>query len=41
MSDPASSSLPRRTGINPSPLGVSLVLILMGAWYLAQSVSPR
>jgi uncharacterized protein len=40
MSDLA-SSFPRRTDIDPKPLGVSLLLIVLGAWYLAQSVSPR
>jgi hypothetical protein len=41
MSDSASSSLRRRAAINPRPLGVSLVLILLGAWYLAQNVGAR
>jgi uncharacterized membrane protein YedE/YeeE len=41
MSALASSSLRRRAAINPRPLGVSLVLILLGAWYLAQNVGAR
>jgi uncharacterized membrane protein YedE/YeeE len=41
MSSLATSSLPRRADINPTPLGVSLLLIVLGAWYLAQSVSAR
>jgi uncharacterized membrane protein YedE/YeeE len=41
MSDTATLSLGRRPDINPAPLGVSLILIALGAWYLAQSVSPR
>jgi uncharacterized membrane protein YedE/YeeE len=41
MSDTATLSLGRRPDINATPLGVSLVLILLGAWYLAQAVSPR
>jgi len=41
MSNPASLAVPARAGVNPTPLAVSLVLILLGAWYLAQTVSPR
>jgi uncharacterized membrane protein YedE/YeeE len=41
MSDSAALSLRPRADINPAPLGVSLLLILLGAWYLAQSVSPK
>ncbi|MEG1116936.1 MAG: YeeE/YedE family protein, partial [Janthinobacterium sp.] len=38
MSDSASSSLRLRAAINPTPLGVALLLIVLGAWYLAQTV---
>ncbi|MFL6675473.1 MAG: YeeE/YedE family protein [Massilia sp.] len=41
MSDLASSSLRRRADITPRPLGVSLFLIVLGAWYLAQNVGAR
>jgi uncharacterized membrane protein YedE/YeeE len=41
MSDSIALSRPARADINPTPLGVSLLLILLGAWYLAQSVSPK
>jgi uncharacterized membrane protein YedE/YeeE len=41
MSDSASMSLRPRADINPKPLGISLFLILLGAWYLAQAVSGR
>jgi uncharacterized membrane protein YedE/YeeE len=41
MSTTASPSLRPRAGINPTPLGVSLVLIALGAWYLLQNVGPR
>ena len=42
MSTAASSpSLPRGADINPKPLGVSLLLIVLGAWYLAQTVDAR
>jgi uncharacterized membrane protein YedE/YeeE len=34
-------SLRRRVDINPKPLGVSFVLIVLGALYLAQAVSVR
>jgi uncharacterized protein len=40
MSDLA-TPLPRRADIDPKPFGVSLLLIVLGAWYLAQSVGPR
>lgn len=37
------ASLPRapRVDINPKPLGVAAILIVLGAWYLAQVVGPR
>ena len=38
MSDTAMSPLRLRAAINPKPLGVALVLIVLGAWYLAQTV---
>ena len=38
MSDTATSPLRLRAAINPKPLGVALVLIVLGAWYLAQTV---
>jgi uncharacterized membrane protein YedE/YeeE len=41
MSTLASASIPRRVDINPRPLGVSLLLIVLGAWYLTQEVGPR
>ncbi|NIA53880.1 YeeE/YedE family protein [Massilia sp. TW-1] len=41
MSNAASSTLPRGVGLNPKPLGVSLLLILLGAWYLAQTVDTK
>jgi uncharacterized protein len=40
MSDLA-TPFPRRADIDPKPLGVALLLIVLGAWYLAQSVGPR
>jgi uncharacterized protein len=40
MSDIA-SSMPRRADIERKPLFASLLLIVLGAWYLAQSVGPR
>ncbi|WEF34298.1 YeeE/YedE family protein [Pseudoduganella chitinolytica] len=40
MSTPA-VLVPRRTAIDPAPLGIALVAILAGAWYLAQQVGPR
>jgi uncharacterized membrane protein YedE/YeeE len=41
MSVAASTSLPRRADINPKPLGVSLLLIVLGAWYLAHEAGAR
>jgi uncharacterized membrane protein YedE/YeeE len=41
MSNSTTTSLPGRAGINLKPFGVALVLILLGAWYLAQTVSAR
>ena len=41
MSNTASLAVPARPGVNPTPLAVSLLLILLGAWYLAQAVSGR
>ncbi len=41
MSTLASSALPRRAGVNPKPLGVPLLLIVLGAWYLAQAEDAR
>ena len=43
MSDFSTSlpRVPRRFGINPKPLGAALVLIALGAVYLAQTVSGR
>ena len=41
MSDSATLSFPRRVDINPKPLGISLLLILGGALYLAQTVSAK
>lgn len=38
MSDIATSSLRLRADINPKPLGVALLLIVLGACYLAQAV---
>lgn len=38
MSDTAASPLRLRTAINPKPLGVALLLIVLGAWYLALTV---
>jgi uncharacterized membrane protein YedE/YeeE len=35
------SSLPGRSDINPRPLGIALVLIVLGALYLFQAVSPK
>jgi len=40
MSNSASLSRPS-TQVNPRPLGVSIFLIVLGAWYLAQAVSGR
>jgi hypothetical protein len=41
MSTLASSVSPRGADINPKALGVSLLLIVLGAWYLAQTVDTR
>ena len=41
MTTLASPSLPRQADINPKPLGVALVLIVLGAWYLAQTVGAK
>ena len=41
MSNPASLAVPARAAVNPAPLAVSLLLILLGAWYLGHAVSPR
>ena len=41
MADPATLPLPRRVDINLKPLGVSLLLILLGAVFLAQTVGPK
>ena len=41
MSILASSITPRGADINPKPLGVSVLLIVLGAWYLAQTVDAR
>jgi len=41
MSNTASLPLPRRADINPAPLGVSILLIVLGTWYLAQNVGGR
>jgi uncharacterized protein len=40
MSDLA-TSLPRRANINPGPLGIAALLIVLGAWYLGQTVGAR
>ncbi len=41
MSLAASPSLASRATINPRPLGVALLLIVLGAWYLGHAVGPR
>ena len=41
MSTAASPTRFRGADINPKPLGVSLLLIVLGAWYLAQTVDVR
>ena len=41
MNHPASPVLARSAAINPKPLAVSLVFIVLGAWYLAHSVGWR
>jgi len=40
MSD-LTSPLPRRSDINPTPLGIAAMLIVAGAWYLSQTASAR
>jgi hypothetical protein len=41
MSVVASTTVPRRADINPKPLGVALLLIVLGACYLARSAGAR
>jgi len=41
MSNSSSLSLAPRADLNLRPLGVSLFLLVLGAWYLAQAVSGR
>lgn len=41
MTSLASPTLPRRADLNVKPLGIALVLIVLGAWYLAQSVGAK
>ncbi|WP_075792520.1 YeeE/YedE family protein [Massilia putida] len=41
MSTAVSPTFPRGAAINPKPLGVSLLLIILGAWYLAQTVDAK
>jgi uncharacterized protein len=41
MNTLASPSLRQRIEINSKPLGVSLLLIVAGAWYLGQAVAPK
>jgi uncharacterized membrane protein YedE/YeeE len=41
MSESTTASLPRRVDINPKPLGVALLLIVLGALYLSQAVSAK
>jgi uncharacterized membrane protein YedE/YeeE len=41
MPTSASISLRRGVEVNPKPLGASLLLIVLGAWYLAQAVGTR
>lgn len=41
MSTTASVPLQRPPAINPAPFGVSVLLILTGAWFLAQAVSGK
>ncbi|SAL85649.1 putative inner membrane protein [Caballeronia arvi] len=40
MSDLA-TPLPRRANTNPGPLGIAALLIVLGAWYLGQTVGAR
>ena len=39
MSDTATSPLRLRAAINPKPLGIALLLIVLGAWTLALTVA--
>lgn len=41
MTTLASSPIPRHADTNPKPLGVALLLIVLGAWYLAQNVGAK
>lgn len=41
MSNVATPFVPRGAGINPAPLGISLLLIVLGAAWLAQTVSAK
>jgi hypothetical protein len=41
MSTAVSPTIPRGGDINPKPLVVSLLLIILGAWYLAQTVDAK
>lgn len=41
MSNSASLPLRPRADVNPAPLGVAALLVVLGAWYLAQAVGPR
>ncbi|MFC5461797.1 YeeE/YedE family protein [Massilia niabensis] len=41
MTSLASPILPRRVDLNPKPLAVALLLIVLGAWYLAQAVGAK
>ena len=41
MSTAASPTFPRGADVNPKPLGVALLLIVLGAWYLAQTVGAK
>jgi hypothetical protein len=41
MTTLATPSVPRRADLNQKPLGVSLLLIILGAWYLAQTVDAK
>src|SRR5690349_7912376 len=41
MSTAASPTFPRGADVNPKPLGAALLLIIVGAWYLAQTVGAK
>ena len=41
MSTSATSTFPQRVDLNLKPLGVALLLILLGTWYLGQNVSAK